>query len=84
MNTKHRAYALTEMLVIIVVLTVLMGLSIRPMRTLISEIPRSARVCQTLNTTTKVLEQLKNDITQADHPPPGASSVRRRIHLALA
>ena len=65
MNIKHRAYALTEMLVIIVVLVVLMSLSVRPMRTLISEIPRSARVCQTLNGTTQALEQLKNDIEQA-------------------
>jgi type II secretory pathway component PulJ len=67
MNPKHHGYALTEMLVIIVVLMVLMSLSVRPMRTLISEIPHSARVCQTLNTTTKALEQLKNDIEQANH-----------------
>ena len=66
MNTKHRAYALTEMLVIIVMVAVLMGLSVRPFRTMISEIPRSARVCQAMNSVTKALEQLKNDIERAD------------------
>jgi len=65
MNTKHRAYALTEMLVIIVMIVVLMALSVRPMRTLISEFPRSARVCQTLNTATKALNQLRDDIERA-------------------
>jgi type II secretory pathway component PulJ len=65
MNTKHRAYALTEMLVIIVMVAVLMGLSVRPFRTMISEIPRSARVCQTLNGAAKALDQLKNDIERA-------------------
>jgi len=65
MNTKHRAYALAEMLVIIVMVVVLMSLSVQPMRTLISEIPRSARICQTLNSTTKALGQLKKDIERA-------------------
>ena len=55
MKTKRRAYALTEMLVIIVMVAVLMGLFVRPFRTMISEIPRSARVCQTLNGTMKAL-----------------------------
>lgn len=62
MNTKHRAYALTEMLVIIVVLILLISLSVKPLRTLISEIPRSARVCQSLNSTTAVLGQIQSDI----------------------
>ena len=66
MNTKHRAYALTEMLVIIVMVMVLIALFIRPMRTLISEIPRSVRICQTLNSTTKALSQIKNDIERAN------------------
>jgi len=65
MNSKHRAYALTEMLVIIVIIVVLMALSVRPMRTLISEIPRSARVCQSLNVTTAALGQLQDDIEQS-------------------
>ena len=65
MNTKHRAYALTEMLMIIAVLAVVMTLIVRPFRTMISEIPRSARVCQTLDGTTKALEQLKKDIEQS-------------------
>ncbi|MEN8128105.1 MAG: hypothetical protein ABFR90_09915 [Planctomycetota bacterium] len=65
MNTKHRAYALTEILVIIVMLVVLMSLSVRPLRALVSEIPRSARVCQALNGTTKALRQLRNDIEQS-------------------
>ena len=66
MNSKHRAYALTEMLVIIVMVTVLMTLTVRPFRTMISEIPRSARLCQTLNGTTKALGQLRNDIEQSN------------------
>lgn len=65
MNTKHRAYALTEMLVIIVILIVLVSLSVRPLRTMVSEIPRSARICQTLNGTTKALDQLRNDVERA-------------------
>ena len=65
MNTKHRAYALTEMLVIIVIIVVLMTLSVRPLRTLVSEIPRSARTCQSLNATTAALEQLKDDIEKS-------------------
>ena len=65
MNTKHRAYALTEMLVIIVILIVLISLTVKPLRMMISEIPRSARVCQTLNGTTKALGQLRNDIEGA-------------------
>ena len=66
MNTKHHAYALTEMLVIIVILAVVLSLSVRPMRTLVAEIPRSARVCQTMNRATKALDQLKNDIERAN------------------
>lgn len=65
MNTKYRAYALTEVLVIIVVVVVLMTLSVRPLRTLVSEIPRSARVCQSLNVTTAALEQIKDDIEKS-------------------
>ena len=62
MKTKHRAYALTEMLVIIAAIVVLMALSARPLRTLISEIPRSARACQSFNTTSSFLKQLKKDV----------------------
>jgi competence protein ComGC len=65
MNSKYRAYALTEMLVIIVIVAVLMALTVRPFRVMISEIPRSAGVCQTLNNTTKALYQLKNDVELA-------------------
>lgn len=65
MNSKHRAYALTEMLVIIVIVAVLMALSVRPFRIMISEIPRSAGACRTLNNTTKALYQLKNDVELA-------------------
>ena len=66
MKIKRRAYALTEMLVIIVMIIVLMGLSVRPMRTLVSEIPHSARVCQTLNRSMKALDQLRNDIERSN------------------
>lgn len=62
MKTKRRAYALTEMLVIIVMIVVLISLSVRPLRTLISEIPRSAHTCRSLNATTTVLKQIKDDI----------------------
>jgi hypothetical protein len=65
MNIKHRAYALTEMLVIITALMVLISLSVKPLRTFMSEIPRSARVCQSLNATQKALKQVKKDIEQS-------------------
>ena len=63
---KRCGYTLTEMLVIIVVLVVFMTLSVQPFRTMISEIPRSARVCQTLNGTQKFLGQLRKDVEQSD------------------
>ena len=63
--TKHRAYALTEMLVIIAVLIVVMALSAKPFRTMIVEIPRSGKIYQTQNTTVKVMKQLKEDIEKS-------------------
>ncbi len=65
MNAKHRAYSLIELLVILVVVAAMTALSVRPLRTLISEIPRSARICQTLNATTNALKQIKKDVEQA-------------------
>ncbi len=65
MKTNRHGYALTEVLVIIVVIVVLMGLSVKPMRTLIAEIPRSSEACQAMGLTEKVLEQLDADIAQA-------------------
>lgn len=65
MNTKHCGYALTEMLVIIAVIVVLMALSVRPLHTLLSEIPRSAGDCQSLNNTTSALKQIKQDIERS-------------------
>ena len=79
MNIKHRAYALTEILVIIVIIVVLMTLSVRPMRTMISEIPRSARVCQSLNATTAALGQI-----QDDNPFPRPESIRHPIYVETA
>ena len=65
MTTKHRAYALTEMLIIIAALVVLMALSAKPFRTMIVEIPRSGKIYQTQNTTTKAMKQLKDDIEKS-------------------
>lgn len=65
MNSKRRAYALTEMLVIIASLAVLIALSVKPLRAIISEIPHSARACQSFNITQKALTQLKKDIEQS-------------------
>ncbi len=65
MKTKYRAYALTEILVIIIMVVVLMTLSTKPLHTLISEIPRSARACQSFNTTSSFLKQLKKDVEQS-------------------
>ena len=50
MTTKHRAYALTEMLIIIAALVLLMALSVKPFRLMITEIPRSSKIYQTQNT----------------------------------
>ena len=65
MITKHRAYALTEMLIIIATLVVVMALSVRPFRMMTTEIPRSGKIYQTQNTTTKVMKQLKDDIEKS-------------------
>ncbi len=65
MTTKHRAYALTEMLIIIAALVLLMALSVKPFRMMMTEIPRSAKIYQTQNTTTKVMKQLKDDIEKS-------------------
>lgn len=65
MATNRRGYALTEVLIIILIIVVLMALSVRPMRTLITEIPRSSDACQTMGLTEKALEQLDADIAQA-------------------
>ncbi|RKY04925.1 MAG: hypothetical protein DRP56_09495 [Planctomycetota bacterium] len=65
MTTKHRAYALTEMLIIIAALVVVMALSAKPLRMMMTEIPRSGRIYQTQTTTTKVMKQLKDDIEKS-------------------
>ncbi len=65
MTTKHRAYALTEMLIIIAALVVVMALSAKPLRMMMTEIPRSGRIYQTQNTTAKVMKQLKDDIEKS-------------------
>lgn len=66
MNFNRRAYSLTEILVIIVILATLITLSVRPLRTMTLEIPRSVGACQTLNITTNVLDLLQSDIEQAE------------------
>ena len=65
MNIKYRAYALIEVLVIIVMVVVIMSLSVRPLRTMLSEIPRSVRICQSLNVTTAALGQIQDDIEKS-------------------
>jgi Sec-independent protein translocase protein TatA len=65
MTTKHHAYALTEMLIIIAVLVVVMALSAKPLRMMMTEIPRSGKIYQTQNTTTTVMKQLKEDIEKS-------------------
>ncbi|MCK5000005.1 MAG: hypothetical protein KAS23_10730 [Anaerohalosphaera sp.] len=64
MTIKNQGYALIEMLIISAVLVVFIGLSVRPLRMIISEIPRSGRIYQTWNTTTEAIKQLKNDVEQ--------------------
>jgi len=65
MSTKYRAYALTEMLIIIATLVVVIALSIRPFRMIIAEIPRSNKTYQVWNTTTKAMKQLKADVEKS-------------------
>ena len=65
MTTKHRAYALTEMLIIIAALVLLMALSAKPFRMMMTEIPRSGKIFQTQNTMTKVMKQFKDDIEKS-------------------
>lgn len=65
MKIKYQAYALTEILVIMVVLTAMISLSIKPLRSIISEIPDSARVCRIQTKTDTILMQLKNDVEKS-------------------
>ncbi|MHC5083656.1 MAG: hypothetical protein ACYTET_06920 [Planctomycetota bacterium] len=66
MKTKHRAYALLEVLVIMTALVVLLALSVKPMRQAISEVPRANRVFRTWNVTCKALEMLKQDVEHCE------------------
>ena len=65
MTTKDRGYTLIEMLIIIAVLAIVITLSVKPFRTIISDIPRSSRIFQAWNTTTEVMKQLKADVEQS-------------------
>lgn len=65
MTSRRRAYTLTEVLVIITILVVMASLSARPLRILLSEIPRSARTYQIQKTTADALKQIKQDIERS-------------------
>ena len=65
MNRSRHGYALIEMLVIAAVIVILTALSVKPLRTAISEMPRSAGICQSLNATTRAIKQIKQDIEQS-------------------
>jgi hypothetical protein len=54
-----------EMLAVIAALAVLMALSVRPMRMLVADIPRSHRDVQTLTRTMNMLEHLKKDVERS-------------------
>lgn len=67
MNPNRNAYTLLELLAIIAAVVVLMALSVKPMRTLVSDIPRAHRDFQTWIKTQGMLTQLKNDVEQSTH-----------------
>ena len=66
MKRKHSAYTLIEMLAVIAALVVLMALSVKPIRTLVSEIPRANRDFQTWTQTQDMLKQLRKDVEQSE------------------
>ena len=65
MKTCRCGYALLEMLSILVAVAVLMMLSVEPMRTMLSEIPKTDRDYQTWSVTRKMLRQLRDDVEAA-------------------
>ena len=66
MKCIRSAYTLIEMLAVIAALVVLMALSVKPMRTLVSDIPRANRDFQTWGQTQDMLKQLRKDVKQSE------------------
>ncbi len=65
MNHKQRAYTLLEMLAIIMAIVVLMALSVRPMRAVICDIPRSMNDFQAWEQIGNILDQLQTDVKRS-------------------
>ncbi len=65
MSHKRQAYTLMEILAIIMAMVVIIALSAKPMRALVSDIPRSGRDHEVWIKTTNMLEQLKADVEQS-------------------
>ena len=64
-KSKQTAFALLEMLAVIAALVVLMALTVKPMRTLLADMPRSHRDFQVWTQTLDMLEQLQSDVEQS-------------------
>ncbi len=65
LKSKRTAFALLEMLAVIAALVVLMSLTVKPMRTLLADMPRSHRDFQVWTQTTDMLDQLRLDVEQS-------------------
>ena len=89
LKMKHRrgAYTLMEMLAVIAALVVLMALSVKPIRTLVSDIPRANRDFQTWTQTQDMLKQLRKDVEQSEYIKITEMDPRisdKLIHLQLS
>lgn len=69
---KRSAYTLLEMMAIIAAIVVIMALSVKPVRTLVADVPRANRDFQTWLQTQDMLTQLRRDIQQSTRMEPAA------------
>lgn len=59
-------YSLLELIIVLTVLTVFLGMAVRPVRDLSTSVPRSSKMFRTWSRTMKVLEQLKKDVEHCE------------------
>lgn len=65
MKIKRPAFTIIEILGVTAALVVLMALTVKPMRTMMADVPRSCRDFQTWTQTINMLDQLKTDVERS-------------------